>query len=760
MKERKKNCKAATIAVMLGAGILIASSRNVLAADITTNDSDTEKAKSRQVIEGDAVILPSLLVEEEAIKAGVNEVDKDGLDIYGGAAQSNIYSAISMLPGVDIRSGDGYGMETAHRIRGKADRNIGEVMEGLPLKGIGPGGGLSTMMDFENLKSITVEKGAVDVDSGLGYGSDNGMVDMHILQPKERWGMLAKQVIGTEDFSRSFLRVDTGTMNDVAKLFVSGSSTDADKWKGGGDSPDGKTNTAFGLASPDDHDVQWSINGVYNDQKASSYRALTYAQSQNLSKYRDYDYNETRTGVPAKDSAYYGYNYSDFTTWTLIGMIETPVSLMGDGKLSFKPYFLHDEGYSYSGSGTTVTDWLVEHDTFGGVIKYEQKIGIANIKTGYWYGEDEPPGPPTSRKTRTINTDGTLSFKSWERLVRVTDNSHFNSPFLGSEFKFDHFTLTPGLRQLWWTTPSLSFCNATGIGDVSYKQALTQATKEYFHVDGDTYSLFLPKIDGNYFVNDTVSLNASYGRNYNTPQYSVGSTLLSYYKNGKTQAELQNMWDDMIKPEESDNVDLGVKFDFGKFSWDTAFFYSLMTNTSGIYYDQELGEAYTQNAGESQSYGIETMLGYQIREPLKANLALTYNRSEFTEDFLAANGSKTINAEGNQIPETPEFMANMSLLWNIGDFTITPMLRYLGTRYADVENKYKLDDFYLVNLDIAWKLVKQENHDITLKIAATNLFDEEYIATSSAGDQTTEISGLSFTVGAPRTIYATIQFEL
>ncbi|MBM9612874.1 TonB-dependent receptor [Desulfobulbus rhabdoformis] len=757
-----QHLRTATVAMMVCSGTLAVSCQDILAESNTTEGSETlnlEKEK-QQSLDVDTVTLPSLWIEDQIIMADPNVVDKDGLEIYGGAAQLNPYAAISMLPGVDIRSGDAYGMSLSHRIRGKADRNIGETLEGLPLKGIGPGGGLSTLMDLENLESITVEKGAIDVDSGLGYGSDNGMVDMHILQPKEMAGLLVQQSFGTEDFQRSFLRVDTGTIKDIAKLFVSGSYTDAEKWKGAGDAPDGRENGAFGLASPDDHTVKWSIDGVYNKQKSYNYRSLTYAQSQNLSQYYTYDYNETITGIPSQDSAYYGFNYSDFTTWTLIGKLQTPVSLLGDGVLTFKPYYLHDEGNSYSGSGTTVTDWLVEHETFGGVLEYEQTVGIADIKLGYWYGEDEPPGPPTSRKTRTINSDGSLSFKAWERLVGVRDNSHFNSPYFGSEFHFDRFSLNAGIRYLWLTTPSLTFYDATGIGDVSYNQALAQATSEYFRVDGDTYGVFLPKIGGNYRLSDTLSLDAAYGRNYNTPQYSVGSRLLSYYKKGKTEAELQDMWSRMIKPEESDNFDFGIKYDLGQFTWDTTLFYSKTKNTAGTYYDTDLGEAYTQNAGKSQSYGIEMALAYQINERLKANLALTYNRSEFTEDFVAADGITTINAEGNQIPEVPEFMANMSLLWEIGDFSICPRVRYLGPRYADVENKYDMDDFYLVDLDIAWKLVERENRNITLKLAATNLLDKEYVAKSSAGDQTTEISGLSFTVGAPRTVFAMLQFEL
>ena len=761
MREKKRSCTTVMAAMMVCAGTLAIPCQDVLAASDTTTNNGNQQTEQQQTVENGTVTLPSLVVEDQAASdEDVNVVDKEELNLYGGAAQLNPYTAISMLPGVDIRSGDAYGMNITHRIRGKSNRNIGETLDGLPLKGIGPGVGLNTMVDMEDLESISVEKGAVDVDSGLGYGSNNGMVDMHMRQPKEKAGLLLQQSFGSDDFMRSFMRIDTGVIDNIAKLFVSSSYTDAEKWKGAGDAPDGRKNGAFGLASPDDHEVQWSLDGVYNEQKTYNYRTLTYAQSKDLSRYYNYDYNETLTGVPSKDSAYYGYNYSDFTTWTLFGKVRIPVSLLGNGHLTFRPYFLHDDGHSYSGSGTSVTDWLVDHNTYGGVLEYEQQIGIANVKTGYWYGVDEPPGPPTSRKTLTINSDGTLTFKEWERLVKVTDDTHFNSPYIKSTWDFGRFSLNTGLRYLWWTTPSLTFLNTKGIGNVGYDQAIAQATSQYFHVEWETYGIFLPKIGGDYKLTDTVTLKGSYGRNYDTPEYSLGSSLLSYYKKGKTEAQLQNMWSNVIQPETSDNFDLGFKWAKGKFSLDNTLFYSLTKHTSGTYYDESLGEAYTQNAGKSRAYGLETAFGYQILKNLKTNLAFTYTRSEFTENFLAADGTTTIDAEGNQLPETPEYMANLSVSWDVGDFTISPRVRYLGPRYADVENKYDMDAYTLVDMDIAWKILRKKDHEITLRLGVTNLFDKEYIATSSAGDQTTEISGLSFTAGAPRTVFTVLQVQI
>ena len=90
------------------------------------------------------------VIEESSIGAK-SVVSAKEIEIKSSAELLNPYKSISLEAGVDIRTNDPFGMDIVHKIRGKADRNIGETLEGLPLKGIGPGCGLATMMDIEKV---------------------------------------------------------------------------------------------------------------------------------------------------------------------------------------------------------------------------------------------------------------------------------------------------------------------------------------------------------------------------------------------------------------------------------------------------------------------------------------------------------------------------------------------------------------------------------------------------------------------------------
>ncbi|MBD3791643.1 MAG: TonB-dependent receptor plug domain-containing protein [Campylobacterales bacterium] len=214
----------------------------------------------------DEVNVEAEVQEESSIGTG-SVVGAKEIEVTSSAELLNPYKAISLEAGVDIRTKDPFGMEVSHKIRGKADRNIGETLEGLPLKGIGPGGGLSTMVDIENVQSVSVEKGPVKADSGFGYGSDNGMVDMKLQKPSNAFSTEFKQALGSYDFRKTYLRVDSGEIADRAKFFLSGSLTKADKFKGEGESPNRK-NVALGVASTSNQEVEWEVYGIYNDEKS------------------------------------------------------------------------------------------------------------------------------------------------------------------------------------------------------------------------------------------------------------------------------------------------------------------------------------------------------------------------------------------------------------------------------------------------------------------------------------------------------------
>jgi iron complex outermembrane recepter protein len=688
-------------------------------------------------------------VYEESSIGTKSVVDAKEIEVKSSAELLNPYKAISLEAGVDIRTHDPFGMSITHKIRGKSDRNIGETLEGLPLKGIGPGVGLSTMIDIENVSSVSVEKGAIKADSGFGYGSDNGMVDMKMQKPSKEFSTEIKQALGSYSFTKTYLRVDSGEVGDVAKFFVSGSLSKADKFKGEGESPNRK-NFALGVASTANQAVEWEVYGIYNDEKKHNYKGLNYEQSKDLSRYKDYDYEEEL--IAGKESSYYDRNKQDFQTYTIIGKLKVPLSQKDS--VNFRPYFLNDKGYRYSGSGSNVIDWLVDHNTYGGVLEYAHKFDKAKVKAGYWYQEDEPPGPPTSRK---IRNGATMDFVKWERIVRVNENHKFNAPFLTYEQTFGSTIVEAGLKYLWLSSPKLISYNTAGIGDASYETALSEVSAVDFTLPSNDYEIFLPNLGVTHYLNDTSYLKASYGRNYNTPSYGFGGGVIKYFKAiGKDEALLQKMWSN-IKPEESDNVDLGYVYEGDSFSLSSTLFYSKVKNVGGTFYDPVIDYNYQQNTAEAESYGAELSAGYQALSNLLLTGALTYNHYAFTSDIQSSAGAY-IKTKGNQLPDVPLFFGNLSAEYDLYGYKFAPIFHYLGKRYVDVEHNYNVDSHYLVDISVSKEFKLDQKHMLSFSLACTNLLDEEYISTFGASEINVKPE-VTYTVGAPRTLFASLSYK-
>ncbi len=686
------------------------------------------------------------------------DVSRESIAIQGGAEQTSHYKAIRMVPGVDVTSPDPFGMESTLRIRGKNHSNhgrTGETVEGLPIKGIGPG--LGIIVDLENTQGIGVTKGPVPADEGFGFGNDVGMVDLRLRRPAERFGGTAKQALGIDDFTRTFVRMDSGRMGDVGQAFVSGSYTEADKWKGEGGSPDGRKNLAFGLTGTPEQPVDWEIFGLYNDLEKHEYRGLTYPQIQDLGDNIDFDYNDELTGDPAKDVNYYDYNREELEAWTLMGRLTAPVGDQSD--ITIKPYFSREEGFRLFGNGTKVIRWLIEHDTYGATAQWRREIENGEVKVGYWYGEHEPPGPPTAMKA--LNT-GDLSFAKWARLEKAT-NHEFHSPFVSFDKQLGRTRVAGGLKYLRMTSPDVRIYDTQGLTDASYDDVFAQDPAVTLHLEDQTHELWLPNLGITHPLSDKLLLRASYGRNYYTPNYSFGGQVLAMQKK-LSDEQLNALWLD-LEPEISDNIDVGLTY-----TWDRGFvaptlFVSEVENKGGNLFDPDLGLEHHQNNGEARSYGLELAAGYELTPSLTANAALTYNRYEFTEDLAGAGGTP-IEAEGEQIPNVPEFMANVSADWRTLGFTVTPVVRYVGKRYSDVENEQSVSDHTLVDLTVTRQMPVGADRLLTLQASVTNLFDEQYIAIIDAPDAASptqtgagSVGSTRYQPGAPRAFFVTAQID-
>lgn len=675
----------------------------------------------------------------------------------GGAEQVNYHKPISLIPGVDLANRDPYGTTNTLRIRGKshdAYGGSGGTIEGSPVKGMAPGKSLN--FDLENISSISVSKGPIAANDGIGFSTDGGIIDLKIQRPKDEFGGKLKQSLGSHYFKRTFVRIDSGNLGDKAKLFVSGSYTDADKWKGEGKSPDGNTSLTLGISSTEQQKIQWELFGFRSKYRKHEYRGLSYAESKDLKNSYKNDYSNELNG--SKDANYYDYNRQEFDTNMLLGKLSVPVS--ENAQIEFKPYYSSEKGYMLSANGEQNTlKWLIDHATYGATLDYKHQFKNTDMVLGYWHGIHEPPVPPTGQKI--LDSQNDLKFKSWP-LLQKGSNHIFQSPYIQLTQYAGNTEFSAGLKYMSMTSPSMNYYDTTNLTDVSYEAAFNQSSGKLFSLSSNKYNFLLPNLGATHHLNENTTIRASVGRNYDKPNYSFTAQVLGLFKTGKTLAELTPLWRE-IKPQLSNNMDVGMSYQTKNFYFAPTLFYSHIKNKSDSVFDPDLGFAYHQNKGEAVSYGLETAIGYRWSEALLTSLNFTYNKFEYTKN-IAASGGTVIEAKNNQITNTPEFMASVSADWNIAnDVILSPTVRYTGKRYADVLNKNSVNAHTLLDLSIGKSWPVGSGKNVSLQSQVINVFDKRYIADvgtpNAATTDLAESNNKYYYAGVPRTITVSVQLD-
>jgi len=708
-------------------------------------------------VTGDGVNENALVKSEQKEPFSPQTFTKEGIKTLGKQTNINVFKVIDMSPSVNFSSVDAFGSNESSyhdpvRIRGKNQSGPGGVLsiEGLPINS-NPGGG-KTIYDMENFSAIDVYKGYVPVDKGLGFSNLIGKVDMSIDRPKNTLGGELSQSLGSDNMTRSFVRVDSGKIKDV-KAFASFSYTQGDKNKGEGDLK--RTNGMLGLTYTPNDALKAELFVVQNSDEHNNYYQLTYAEAKDLDRYYSKDFTTNRAS-----SSYYDYNKQNFDDTMVLANISYKLS--NDSKLSFKPYFLQDKGDYWYASGANVVDWMIDHQLFGTTLAYEKSFSNAvNMKLGYWAHRQQPPGPPVSQKKYTVSATG-LTFAGWAMLAK--NNYHdFQSPYV--EFSGDSgaWTYSAGVRYLNMKLGALkSYTNGTtGATSQDYDTAVSRGVFDSWASVRDKYfNEWLPSLFVSYATTKDTSLYFDYTRSYG---YDVNlfpayvSNRANFVAKGIT---LQQLWDKQ-KLEISDNFDIGVKYKNGGIVYNPNIFMTKVTGKQSSVYDPSLGVTYSSNNADAMSYGAELAASGAINDSLDFMASGSYSKYYYTDDMRTA-ANTVIGVNGNQIPDAPEYMVKAALTYKIAGWSLTPSVKYTDKRYGDVQNQQSIPAYTVVDFDASYtKKNLFGAKEGVFRLTMTNLLNEKYISSIVTPDNALAASTTTtgYQTGAPFGIYANVNFK-
>jgi len=721
----------------------------------------------------DPVSIEHIVVSGTAMDDGLFMADTNGSDQTFGRqsiaalstqASMNPFSVIQFSPSVNYTPADTAGSNEPSyhdpiRIRGKSQSGPGGVfmIDGMPISS-NPGGG-KQMLDMENVASIDLLKGYLPPEKNIGFSSLIGKVDMNVNAPRRAMNTTLSQSFGSENFVRSYARFDSGNLGDV-RLFGSLSYMQSDKYKGEGELA--RFNGMFGFAYTPTDAFSAEAYVIHNKDDHHNYYALSYTETRDLESFWGKDFGATRP-TASNDVDYYDWNKQNFDTTAVLSTLQfRPTS---SDTITVKPYYKTDKGEYWNSmvdanaSKNRVIRWRIDHDLFGVVSDYKHAFSDAlNTTLGYWYHKQQPPGPPTDRlKYKVVNGD--LVFDGYASLAETGDHV-LQSPFAELAGTAGGFDYKAGVQYLSFEIAELkSYTFGTnGSTSMHYDTAIDDGTLDsWSSVKAKTFYHWIPSLYLGYRFDDANTLYTSYSRTYGFdvnlfPTYIKNRA--NFVAKGVT---LQQLWN-KLDLELSDNIDLGYKALVGAVTLNPVLFVSYVQNKQANIYDPEYGVNYPANVGDAMGYGAEFSASGPLNESLAFLLGLSYNKFAFTQDFKSSP-STTIDTDGKQVPDAPEYMAKGALSYTHGGLTVTPSVRYTSKRYGDLQNTQRIDAYALFDLDVSYRvngLMGAKN--AVFRLTGTNLTDEKYIATILAADNVLATTGTSSTyqTGAPLAVFGSV----
>lgn len=725
-----------------------------------------------------------LMAVEETPKAR-SSVSKAAIEQNVGTA--NPYQNLSLLPGVYTYNHDASGLfGGALTVRGFNSDQIGFTIDGAPVNDSGnfavyP----QEYVDSENMCEMFVTQGSTD-NNAPHIGASGGNIGMVTCDPENTQRVRVSQTLGSSNLSRTYLRYDSGKINnDRTKFFVSYSKSQIDKWKG------------FGKADRDHVDAKISLEGdggnrysagvIYN--RAINNNFYNPTRSDIATYGRQVDYKGTFTAgstAPTNQNIYYGMAINPFENALFTG--NANIKLEGTAQLNFVPYFWY--GYGTGGTqqkvfneattkflnsagalasptdvnrnGTTNDILQVASSSLtrtyrpGVVATYSDQVDNHNFNVGAWYEH--------ARHMQTapaVYADANGGFDPWLKsnpVLRAT----------GAPYNSRDYTTVTTVTQL-FAQDNIALMNeklnvALALKTPQIKRDFTERANDgqtlptgstgsapfSYNVVKD-YSKVLPSIGLSYKLSAKETVFASVAKNFKAPpNFATASNNIKFINNvPQFQA---------IVAETSTNVDIGYRVAEEDFVWSATMFMVDFKNRQANAYDPVTGISTYTNAGGVKNQGLELELGTKPQHGWSFYGSLSIQDSVL-QDNLQSASTTTLATSGKQFPLAPKYMSGLSAQYSEGPFTVQLRGKYTGKVYSTLMNDDSVGGYTVFDLHAGYKLESSTFlKNPVIKFNVSNLFNREYMSPSGSRD-TYSTSSSRYYIGAPRMTSLALQAD-
>lgn len=271
----------------------------------------------------------------------------DRTDIADRPLGADITQSLAKVPGVKVSTGDARGGSFSFELflRGLNKEQIGLTLDGIPTGDARFNGGSppQRFIDSSNIGSIVVSQSAGDIGAPSRFAL-GGFIDFRTEEPTRDFGVTAEGGVGSFDYNRASLRIDTGNLPGGVAMYGSFSHQRNAVWAGPNARHSNRDHGEFKAVKTFDNGSFLKARVSYNSQFDNDFNIVTLAQF-NANPKSDF-LNDTLTGIPNQDLNYggtFGGARRDFLAY-----LNGKFVLAEHVTLAINPYYQTLDGYSLS----------------------------------------------------------------------------------------------------------------------------------------------------------------------------------------------------------------------------------------------------------------------------------------------------------------------------------------------------------------------------------------------------------------------------